>query len=69
MLAAPFPFRGLIPGWKDFLYLSSGEELQELKRHETSGRPLGSDSFVDAMEHTLGRVLRPKKPGPSKRDK
>ncbi len=67
VLAAPFPFRDMIPDWKDFLRLSSDEEVKKLKRHEKSGRPMGNDGFVDKMEQTLGRVLRPQKPGPKKK--
>ncbi|WP_267927357.1 transposase [Desulfolithobacter dissulfuricans] len=67
LLASPFPFPELIPRWDDFLHLSTAEELEKLKRHEHTGRPLGSDSFVESMEKTLGRILRPQKPGPKKR--
>ena len=67
MLASVFPFHDIIPHWEDFLRLSSDEELKILKRHEHTGRPLGSESFIDKMEQAMGRVLRPQKPGPKKR--
>jgi putative transposase len=67
MLASSFPLYNLIPDWKDLLHLSSEAELKILKRHEHTGRPLGRDSFVATLEKTLGRVLRPQKPGPKKK--
>jgi len=65
-LALPLPRQDMIPDWADFLRLSSEEELKTLKRHEHTGRPLGSDSFVEELEQTLGRSLKPQKPGPKK---
>jgi len=63
-LAAPFPFVDLIPDWLDFLEMSPDEELQVLKKHESTGRPLGTEKFVSNMEQRLGRRLLPQKPGP-----
>ena len=40
-----------------------------LKKHERTGRPLGADSFIEKMELLLDRKLKPKKPGPKKKDK
>ncbi len=60
------PLLNLVPDWSRFLTLSSIEELDLLHRHERTGRPMGDDSFVAALEHTLGRVLQPQKPGPKK---
>ncbi len=39
------------------------ETLGRLGRCELTGRPAGSDSFVARLERTLGRRLRPGKPG------
>jgi len=64
---ASFPLHNLIPNWKALLYLSTEEELKILKRHEHTGRPLGRDGFVAKLEKTLGRVLRPRKPGLKKK--
>jgi len=66
LLASPFPLHDMVPRWDDLLYLSSDEELKILKRHEHTGRPLGSDGFVEDMEQTLGRTLKPQKPGPKR---
>jgi len=67
LLSSAFPLYETIHNWDDFLGLSSDEDLQKLKRHENTGRPLGNDNFVKKVEQTLGRVLRPQKPGPRKK--
>ncbi len=56
--------------WSDFLRTDArGSEIKLFKRHERTGRPLGSDSFIDTMERLLNRKLKPQKPGPKKKDK
>jgi len=43
--------------------------IEKMRKHEQTGRPLGSDNFVVKMERILDRILRPQKPGPkAKRD-
>jgi len=39
------------------------EDSHSLRRHERTGRPLGSDAFVDDLERVLGRALKPRPPG------
>jgi putative transposase len=60
--ASPLP--AMVGNWRDFLSLSDEDELEVLKRHERTGRPLGNDFFVDRLEGELSRPLRPQKPGP-----
>jgi putative transposase len=48
--------------------LSTDDELENLKQHERTGRPLGSGGFVEEMEKKTGRILRPQRPGPKKND-
>jgi len=51
--------------WTEFLAEGlSVEEADEFRRHERSGRPLGSERFVTRLEGLLGRILRRQKPGP-----
>lgn len=62
------PLLDAVGDWRAFL----GEEpeaalLERLRRHERTGRPLGSAAFVAGLQATLGRRLRPKKPGPKPR--
>jgi putative transposase len=63
------PLLQLIPDWAGFLQLSSHEEVDMIHRHERTGRPLGKKGFVENLEKTLGRILRPRKPGPKKQEK
>ena len=48
--------------WRE--YLASGDdEAADLGRSTHTGRPLGTEDFVRAMEQTLHRMLRPKPGG------
>ena len=54
-----------IKDWR--LYLSTAEELEDLKflrKHQSTGRPLGDEAFVEDLETKEGRVLAKQKPGP-----
>ena len=50
--------------WKLFLGSATEEEMERIRHHERSGRPLGSERFVERLESTLERLLKPGKPGP-----
>jgi len=43
--------------------------VEKMRKHEQTGRPLGSENFVMKLERILDRMLRPKKAGrkPKKR--
>ena len=50
--------------WKSFLSeAESFEQIETFRKHERTGRPLGSASFVQILEQKLGRILKPQKPG------
>ena len=68
LLAGASPLQDMISNWSDFLRLSTDDELENLKQHERTGRPLGSGGFVEEMEQKTGRILRPQRPGPKKND-
>ena len=54
--------------WRAFLsLLVDDDEVDVLRRHQRTGRPLGDDAFVERLEASLGRSLRPRKPGPKPR--
>jgi len=54
-----------IPDWAEYLREETDESDRELFRsHARTGRPLGSDEFIDKLENITGRILRKKKPGP-----
>lgn len=61
------PLLDLVPDWKSFLQLSDTEEVDLFHRHERTGRPLGGNAFVDHLEQSLQRTLRPQKPGPKEK--
>lgn len=54
--------------WRSFLEepLTDGER-EEIRAHESTGRPLGSPAFVARLEKRLGRTLARQKPGPKPR--
>ena len=56
--------------FEDFLSVDTRDpEIELFRKHERTGRALGTDSFIGRMEDLLGRKLKPQKPGPKKRDK
>ena len=58
------PLGEAIGDWSAFLAASPREEgLEALGRYERTGRALGDSGFVAALERTLGRRLRPGRPG------
>ncbi len=51
--------------WTDFLSQKIASDKQNhLQKHELTGRPLGSITFIEQLEKTLGLKLKPGKPGP-----
>jgi putative transposase len=61
--------RALLKRYGDFAaFLESGTgeaaEFKMLRRAETTGRPLGSGEWLEALEIQTGRVLQPQKRGP-----
>lgn len=51
--------------WKE--YISSGdEEIELLRKHIRTGRPLGKKGFVERLEKITNRTLRKLKPGPKR---
>jgi putative transposase len=53
--------------WNKFLNEYPEEaEIELLKKHERTGRPLGSQTFVKKIETLLGRFLQPQKAGRKK---
>lgn len=59
------PLLELTGDWKLFLTgKTTEEELNEIRKHERTGRPLGTESFIEHLESILERALKPAKPGP-----
>jgi putative transposase len=58
------PLLQMVGDWKEFL--SNGDEekeIKEIRHHERTGGPLGTDGIVIDLENTLGRTLRHHKSG------
>ena len=62
------PLLAMAGDWRGFLDSAIPEsELRDLREHGRTGYPLGNATFVERLEQTFGRRLRPGKPGrPSK---
>jgi putative transposase len=59
------PLRNIVRNWRAFLAegVSVGD-VEKLRRHERTGRPLGNDGFITKLEKTLNRRFQKQKPGP-----
>lgn len=59
------PLLEMAGDWRLFLAGTGGEtELDEIRKHERTGRPLGTEAFLERLESTLDRHLKLGKPGP-----
>jgi REP-associated tyrosine transposase len=64
-LVTAAPLLARVPEWRTFLGAEvKTDDGKKFRRHETTGRPLGAEAFVSHVENLLGRVLRPRRPGP-----
>lgn len=62
------PLLELEPRWARHLAADPDEEMiRALRRHEGTGRPVGSARFLQRLERVVGRVLRPRKAGRRKK--
>ena len=63
------PLLALAGDWSTLLHAGPDPvDPDQFRRHAATGRPLGSDGLVDGLERQLGRILRPRKPGPRSGD-
>jgi len=59
------PMLERVANWTEFLGQGlSPAELDTIRRHNRTGRPLGSLDFLASLEKTLNRRLTPLKSGP-----
>jgi putative transposase len=59
------PLLEQVPDWKNFLDGGLDDEsLNTIRRHVRTGRPLGSDGFLERLEAQLDRPLKPGRRGP-----
>ncbi len=63
------PMLARVDNWADFMKVELDEDsIESLRLHSRTGRPLGSNDFVDHLERVTGRRLRPKPSGPKAHD-
>lgn len=61
------PMLERIDDWREYLEAGlDGIDLDVIRRHIRSGRPLGSPGFVESLEARTGRTLAPRKRGPKR---
>ena len=59
------PMLERVADWREYLGLEpTASEGEALRLHNRTGRPLGSETFVEKLELLVGRSLKPQKPGP-----
>ncbi|MBM3331685.1 transposase [candidate division WOR-3 bacterium] len=59
------PMRDRVADWREYLSTEpDSTDMDSLRRHMRSGRPLGSSEFVESLETKLARSLVPRKRGP-----
>ena len=64
LLAQVGPLLERVPDWAGFLGgPDATDAANQFRKHQSTGRPLGSETFIDDMEVRLGRALRPRKGG------
>jgi putative transposase len=64
-LLSTSPLNLIVNDWGGLLSSDPDEVREEnIRRAERSGRPMGSEAFIDNLERTLNRRLRKMKPGP-----
>jgi len=57
-----------IADWHAFLAEGIDDDgLRQMRLHQKTGRPMGSETFIDSVERESGRTLRPLKRGPKRK--
>jgi len=49
----------MVGNWKNFLAEEKIEPRNDIRKHERTGRPAGTEGFVDWLELEFGRSLKP----------
>jgi len=57
------PMLALFPDWTTYLAEHDQVDIESIRVHTRTGRPLGNSKFLQTAESLTGRVLAPQKPG------
>jgi REP-associated tyrosine transposase len=68
VLGTGAPLLERVSDWNNFLSLPPDIDYELMRKHERTGRPMGKATFVENLEQSMGRILRPQKPGPKKQE-
>jgi putative transposase len=60
------PLLAIVCDWREFLTDVDKDDAEKLRCHERTGRALGGESFLDSLESSLKRNVKPKKAGRKK---
>jgi putative transposase len=67
-LLSDFDLISSIPDWASFLREETNDvDIELIRSHSKTGRPLGDDKFIKDLERITGRCLRKRKPGRKKK--
>lgn len=66
MLVKVAPLLEMVGVWKQFLSDANEEDADKIRGHERTGRALGGDTFLDSLEFSLQRIVKPRKAGRKK---
>jgi len=59
------PLLEIAGDWRIFLDGAGKEEdMNDVRKHERTGRPLGTETFIERLESAMDRPLKRRKPGP-----
>jgi len=67
MLVKVSPLLEMVGDWKLFLKDTDEEDANTIRRHERTGRALGSDFFLESLELALMRTVKRQKAGRKKK--
>lgn len=61
------PLLEMVGDWKSFLSEADEEDAKNIRRHKRTGRALGKESLLDALELSLMRPVKKQKAGRKKK--
>jgi len=68
LLVTVAPLLEMFGEWRLFLEEADEDDAKKLRGHERTGRALGRDTFLDSLENSLQRMVKPRKAGRKKKD-